>query len=773
MRLFHKLLLLLTAVAVVPLAVFAAAFAWRSAAEQRDLLARVSDTFQRTGRVGQASVSAQTWQAHLRLVEGKAQALETAFETIRRSDQMLGLLLRQALREADPRGQPPVYEGNDFAERLKRGDPEIVKAKAGAAPYAIYRLSPGASKEATAPALRKLAGLAEIFAHLQQKLPWCRSSYAWHRDGLLVGYPGGTPFSADYDPRDRTWLKKVIQKKRLVWTKMYRDKDGSVVMTYADPVWAPDGALLAAAGIDIRMNDLLAQLFDLRGLPIADAVLMDYKGRVRASAAYDAKGASRLLLDPLLGDYPPQVYDYLDGRYNAVFKAIRAHADRPSGVLSAEGRSLSEAPEDADLFAYARLKVNLNDGRTMDWYYVARTPAAPVFKPVDRMRDSFKALSAGLSSDIDSQARRRAAQIALAVTLMLLLSGALAYAGAHATSGPLLRIAETVSRLAGGDFSARLKVTSSDEIGQVQQAVNDMAQELERGLFAKNTFKRFVSPTVVERLLKDPALLRLGGERRVMTVLFSDIAGFTTLAEKMQPEALVELLNEYLSAMTLCVFAREGTLDKYEGDAMMAFWGAPLEQPDHADKACLAALDLQSALAALNGAWSRRGLPSLEMRVGVNTGPMVVGNIGSMIKMDYTALGDAVNLASRLEGANRAYGTKILAGEWTYRAAKDAVEAREIDLITVKGRGDAERVYEILAPAGGLSSARAAGRDAYARALAAYRARRWAEAEAEFRRCDELLGGDPPSQVMRRRVAAFQEHAPSSDWTGVFALGEK
>lgn len=214
--------------------------------------------------------------------------------------------------------------------------------------------------------------------------------------------------------------------------------------------------------------------------------------------------------------------------------------------------------------------------------------------------------------------------------------------------------------------------------------------------YIRQTFSKFVSKSVVDELLKDPEKLKLGGEKKILTVLFSDIRGFTTISERLTPEALVEHLNEYLQAMTEIVLMDYGTLDKYVGDEIMAFWGAPVPQDDHAFLACKAAVKMMEDLHALNAKWKQMGKPELNIGIGLNTGDMVVGNMGSSSRMDYTLMGDNVNLGARLEGTNKVYSTNIIISEATYEYVKDRVYARELDLIRVKGKELPVKIFELI-----------------------------------------------------------------------------
>lgn len=272
------------------------------------------------------------------------------------------------------------------------------------------------------------------------------------------------------------------------------------------------------------------------------------------------------------------------------------------------------------------------------------------------------------------------------------------------------------------------------------------------------TFSRYVSGEVVDQLVADPSRARLGGERRELTVLFSDIRGFSKLAEAMAPEALAALLGEYLTPMTELVLASGGTLDKYIGDAVMAMWSAPLPLPDHAARACEVALRMQEELAVLNVAWAAAGKPTLAIGVGLNTGTMVVGNMGSAARFDYTVIGDEVNLASRLEGLTKEYGAAVLVGEATARAAGAGFVLRELDVVRVSGRATAAPVFELLGRAG------VAVDPAYAAALALYRARELPAARAAF----AAITGDRPAAVMAARCAILEATPPSAGWDGVY-----
>ena len=220
--------------------------------------------------------------------------------------------------------------------------------------------------------------------------------------------------------------------------------------------------------------------------------------------------------------------------------------------------------------------------------------------------------------------------------------------------------------------------------------------EEENVKFIRNTFSKFVAQDVVDELLNNPESIALGGAKKEVSVFFSDVRGFTTISEALGPEDLVSLLNEYLTVMTDLIIEYKGTIDKYMGDAIMAFWGAPVKNDDHAYFACVASIAQLIALEKLQKEWSERGIPVLDIGIGVNSGQAVVGNMGSSHRMDYTLMGDTVNLGSRLEGVTKTYGVRIVISEYTYEKVKDRVYARELDLVRVKGKLEPVRIYELM-----------------------------------------------------------------------------
>jgi adenylate cyclase len=289
----------------------------------------------------------------------------------------------------------------------------------------------------------------------------------------------------------------------------------------------------------------------------------------------------------------------------------------------------------------------------------------------------------------------------------------------------------------------------------------------------RRAFEHYVAPSIVEEILADPRRLQLGGDTYEATVLFCDIVDFTAIAETLTPTELGDRLSGYFRTMTRVLLAERATIDKFIGDAIMAFFGCPIRDADHPLRACRAALAMAQALEELNRVESEPGWAPLRMRIGINTGPVVAGNIGTEGIFNYTVIGDSVNLASRLEGANKEYDTGVLVGGDTFAHAGAAVEAREIDWIRVKGRAQPVAIYEVAALAGALDPARRAVFDDYREGLERFRAREFPKSRAAFERALERDPNDGPSRTFLRRLEQYDQAPPGPEWDGVFSMTTK
>ncbi len=284
----------------------------------------------------------------------------------------------------------------------------------------------------------------------------------------------------------------------------------------------------------------------------------------------------------------------------------------------------------------------------------------------------------------------------------------------------------------------------------------------------QGAFAHYVPEKVVAQILEDPDKLTLGGEQCEVSILFSDVAGFTSISEKLSPAQLVNLLNTYLTEMTDIVLDNQGIIDKYEGDAIMAEFGVPVHYDNHPYMACKTALEMQRQLKQMRKHWKKENKPPLTARVGINTGEVIVGNMGSLNVFDYTVMGDHVNLGSRLEGANKFYGTDIMISEFTYEFVKDDFYTRPLDLIRVKGKKKPIKVYELIAfKEDKLDDNYLQMLKFYNQGIKSYQTREWDAAIDSFEHCLKLVPNDMPSEEYRKRCIDYKFNQPPDDWDGV------
>jgi class 3 adenylate cyclase len=353
---------------------------------------------------------------------------------------------------------------------------------------------------------------------------------------------------------------------------------------------------------------------------------------------------------------------------------------------------------------------------------------------------------------------------------------------------PLGRLVTTMrSIIDSGDMSQRVDIQFRDEIGTLGKTFNVMIGDLEeaydtvknyakRAVIAqrneakiRNIFQKYVPQDVIDRYFADPESL-LVGTNRELAILFTDIRNFTTIAESFEPEELVRTLNRYFEPLVDLIMEGGGIVDKYIGDAIMAFFGAPVSHDDDAARAVEVALSLRDAIDDFNRAQAERGLAEFRTGIGINFGQVLVGNIGSERKMDYTSIGDPVNLASRLEGLTKKYGTGMLFSEPVYEQARHRFPCRMIDLVQVKGKTEGARVYEARRS---LGEGERAAWERYAAGLEKYYDRQFPAAERLFAAAAELLPGDKPAEIFLERSRRYMSSPPPAEWTGQEVMTEK
>lgn len=395
-----------------------------------------------------------------------------------------------------------------------------------------------------------------------------------------------------------------------------------------------------------------------------------------------------------------------------------------------------------------------------------------------RLQDIASQLA--LASAMRAESRRdRVVMSSAVITLLAVVLGlGVAWMISRNLAQPVLQLLLTTKRVREGDLDIRVSGLPEDELGQLGDSFNAMVIELKNKENMQRAIGSYIDPRIVEKVILPGRPEDVLGQKRVMTILFADLAGFTTLAENLTPGGLVNIINRYFTLMSECVHAERGIIDKFIGDAIMAYWGPPfVAEEEQAAAACRAALrqlvaleKFRSELPELMGL--RKNLPEINLRIGLATGEVIVGNIGSDVARNYTVMGDVVNLASRLESVNKVYGTRILISEETRRLASRAIETREIDLLTVKGKTEPVSIHEVLGEAELLPADWAMRRGRFETALETYRRQDWPAAEAIFLELAEKFK-DEPSQAFANRIALLRQHSPGPGWDGVWHLSTK
>lgn len=571
-------------------------------------------------------------------------------------------------------------------------------------------------------------------------------------------YPRRPYFSkadqSGYDPRSRPWYMAARKNRHQTWSETYvmfgtRGQSDVPGITCATPVLAKDGSLFGVLGATFDVIELSTYLRSLQVGKQGYAFVIECRkdGSRRVIAHKDPK----ILVRPALGGKAPSA----GGREPALeLVPIEELADHrvaaflgqvPAGIVPADLKGTTKIEFKHDGVSYIGAYSCLSSPDTPDWMICIVMPEEDVMARV--------------------YAGNRATFL---VGLGLLIAAALV---SFYVSTQVARPLEWIARET--EAIGRIELQPQPVAHSIVREVDHLAEAVEKTKTSLRSFRKYV-PADLIRLVHTTGLeATLGGETRRMTVSFCDLANFTTLSETVSPEELVRHLGDYFGPLSGDILATGGTVDKYIGDAIMAFWGAPAPSSDHAISACDAALRNQASLEDLRRRWRSEGKPELFARIGIHTGEVIVGNMGSEARLNYTVMGDTVNIASRLEGLGKHYGTRILISEATYRDTEPLVIARAVDRVTVKGKTEGMLIYELL-------SLKADGRPDLEelvglsdRGLELFADREFERALEFFDEIGRLRPGDGPSRVLADRCRAFLDSPPAEDWDGVYRLASK
>jgi adenylate cyclase len=535
-----------------------------------------------------------------------------------------------------------------------------------------------------------------------------------------------TPFRKDddygYDPRNRPFYARAVAAKRRVWIEPYVFYDAGIPgITCAAPIYEADGGLRGVVTVDFDLNVLSGFVASVHASGHEQAFVYVRDGPILAHPALHLviksgqRGDGRLMTKDDVAD--PVLREYFKEKKKASFEF-----------------------EGATYFAATR-----------------------EFEPDPGLRWSVGIFAP--ESDFMGGLPRATLESGLVSFLALLVAGAIAVGFATKMAAPLAYLSTEMDRV------GRFELDSTDPPGSIFREIQLMNVALAAMKVGLRSFASYVPREVVRAMLAAGRDAVLGGETKELTVFFSDLAGFTSLSEKMTPSDLVLMLGIYFDEMTRVISDHGGTVDKFIGDAIMAFWNAPADDPTHAEHASLAAFACDRRLEELKKEDPR--LEALSARIGVATGDVIVGNIGSHQRLNYTAIGDTVNLASRLEGLSKVYGTRVLVSESTYLAAKHAVVMRPVDVVTVKGKSRAVRVYEPIALVSEGNASAVERADTATVALDAYLGRRFREAVSCYERMLVSIPSDRAAREMMRRAAEYVETPPPDAWDGAAVMTEK
>jgi adenylate cyclase len=536
------------------------------------------------------------------------------------------------------------------------------------------------------------------------------------------------PLETGYDPRKRLWYKDALEKKGLMWSEVYifaTDRQPGITCTI--PHYDSAGNLLGVTAVDISVLDLSYYLGAMQVTEHSRLFITDAADRLVALQIRDPKEVDRLFRKKLdkTGYDVLKATDLGDQVLSAVVNAYHQRNNSTAAIRLVQQGSLLHA-----------LVSPLANDHGIDLRIGVIIPDHDIMGAVHRNNYIIIGFSLFM--------------IMLAILLSLVLSRLIAR--------PMHQLSADMQRIEKLDFGV------SEAIPTIITEIHDMQGSFDGMKTGLQNFRRYVPADLVSQLVGQKQDATLGGVSRQLTILFSDVANFTSISEHLEPEVLVQDLCEYFNVMSRTILDERGTLDKYIGDSVMAFWGAPVELDEHAYHACMAAVTAQDRLASLFRQWESKGKVRFATRIGIHTAEVVVGNMGYEERLNYTVVGDGVNLASRLEGLNKFYSTSTLVSHATQVLVSDRFEFRRVDRVAVKGKTEGVDVFELLAFKGDLPVNLRKLMDVYENGLAAYFGRDWKYALQHFNTVLKYRPGDGPSQVLVARCRRFMVQSPPEAW---------
>lgn len=674
MQIRGKLLTLLLVIAVTPL-LFTAFYGFVTVRNMGNSLAE---------KTGEAMQERMKRQLQL-MIQYNAKMLRQEQELVEAWLVLLADAAEEALAKKNPVSEP-AYLAEDFdqgrvpSKQVHPSSSHYEQQTSGQArpilvstDAQVLNLAPGVDGYTVSDSILRLSSLTHTYRSGYERHPnlffWVYTSL---ENGVHSAYPGHGGYPEDYDGRMRSWYKNAVEAGDTVWSDFLIDATtNQAIGTASRPIYYPDGRLAGVVAIDVPVQAMLNQI------RLQSEILKNAKVAIVKATTEGDQYALRLLAT--LEGEPRDWRDVPEIRslrvehrlFDAIVKDIAA--GNP-GV-----RRLAYKGQDS-VWAYGVFKDHAHG-------LVIVFPFANVVERVKEAKDFVTSQTIGIVSIIG-----------IFVLVLIGVIIAAAWGSSRTITEPIRDLAGAARRLAKGDFGVRVAERSKDEVGQLSRVFNEIAPQLLDRIKARESLThlgRYFSPNLAEQLTENPELLNVGGERRQLTFVFTDLASFTGLVEASQPEEIIPILNEYLDSMTRIVWAHEGTIDKVVGDAVHAMFGAPIEQPDQAARAVRCGLDMDAYSEAFRAKMMEKGTEIGITRIGINTGQATVGNFGGDLMFDYTAHGDAINTAARLEGANKFFGTRIAVSENTTNLIAEFV-GRPIGKLVLKGRSIHLKTFEPL-----------------------------------------------------------------------------
>jgi len=545
-----------------------------------------------------------------------------------------------------------------------------------------------------------------------------------------------------YDPRTRPYYKAAREAREQTWTETYvftnDPSPDSPGVTCATPILGTDGRLLGVVSADFNLESLCGFLRETPagrgGFALVVEILRN--GHLQLIGHPDLN----VLIKQQGHEHQLMPMEELTDR-NA--RALLRHLDSLRATTSLpDSNQFQFSKGDIAYFGYYRRLPSPGFPR---WLICTVVPEEEILQRV-----------------------WRANQITLIIGAASLVLAAIAsFVIARQVARPLEKLTRETEAI------GRLRLDDQPRVMSSVREIDRLSTATETMKFSLRSFQKYVPADLVRSLVSSGKEAKLGGERRVVTICFADIVDFTGLSEKLEPEMLVSLLGENMSLLTKEILAAGGTVDKFMGDSIMAFWGAPVANAHHALDACRAAIRCRDQLSNLHQRWREEGKPPFLCRFGINTGEVLVGNVGSEARLNYTVIGNGVNLASRLEGLNKVYGTQIILSEATYHESRHGIVARPLNWVAVKGKSEAVLVYELLGMKGETSHTNEEFAELCATALASYSKQEWTRSIELFERALAIKPQDLPVTMLMSRCNLYQSRPPGDDWDRVHRIDNK